>query len=84
MSHDSSPDITRRSFHGTALNSLLAFSAIDLLCRNDAFADEIKPVTVKWLGEVATSGNLERIGNFKPHHRPRAAKCHFWKAAQLG
>ena len=47
---------TRRAFTKTAIHSLLTFSLIDTLCRNDLFADEIKPVTVRWLNEVNQLG----------------------------
>jgi len=45
-------ELSRRQFTQQTLGSLLAFSLCETLARNDLFADEIKPVTVKWLADV--------------------------------
>jgi hypothetical protein len=54
-------DITRRSFHRSALGfgalgSLLTHSLLETLFDTDAFAAEVKPITAKWLVD------LHRIG----------------------
>ncbi len=45
-------DQSRRSFGKQALGSLLTFSLLDTLCQCDGFADEIKPLTTRWLADV--------------------------------
>jgi len=47
---------TRRQFTREALGSLLTFSLLDTLFLRDAFADEIKPLTARWLTEVNQLG----------------------------
>ncbi|MCA9147143.1 MAG: hypothetical protein H6823_09300 [Planctomycetaceae bacterium] len=49
-------DITRRSFNGSALGSLLTLSLLETLFDTDAFAAEVKPITAKWLGELHQAG----------------------------
>lgn len=44
--------LTRRRFARDSLGTLLTFSLLDTLFRADAFADEIKPTTTKWLADV--------------------------------
>ena len=46
------PQITRREFAAQTLGSLLTYSLVEMLCRANAFADEVKPVTVKWMNGV--------------------------------
>ena len=46
------PQITRREFAKQTLGSLLTYSLFETLCRANAFADEVKPITVKWMNEV--------------------------------
>ena len=49
-------EITRRAFgHGT-IGSLLTFSFLETLFDADAFADEIKPVTARWLADLHELG----------------------------
>ena len=48
----SASELTRRGFTQQALGSLLTFSLLDTLLTEDLFADEIKPVTTRWLTEV--------------------------------
>ena len=43
---------TRREFSQKALRSLLTFSLLDTLYVNDLFANEIKPITTKWVAEL--------------------------------
>ena len=45
-------DLTRRDFTRGALSTVLAYSLLETLFENDAFSDEIKPLTGKWLTEV--------------------------------
>lgn len=45
-------DTSRREFSKQALGSLLTFSLLETLFERDAFADSIKPVTVRWLAEL--------------------------------
>lgn len=48
--------VSRREFTQQALGSLLTFSLLDTLFLHDAFADAVKPVTVKWLASVNELG----------------------------
>ena len=48
--------LTRRNFTQQTLGSLVTFSLLETLCRHDLFADEIKPITVKWLASVNELG----------------------------
>lgn len=48
--------VSRRTFTRQALGSLLTFSMLETFARQDLFADEIKPVTTKWLAEVNQLG----------------------------
>jgi len=45
-------DTSRREFSKQALSSLLTFSLLETLFERDAFAESIKPVTVRWLAEL--------------------------------
>jgi hypothetical protein len=48
-----SPSIlSRREFAAQSLGSLLTFTLLDMLLATDALADEVKPVTVKWVADV--------------------------------
>ncbi|MES2790875.1 MAG: hypothetical protein V4719_14780 [Planctomycetota bacterium] len=49
--------ISRRGFTQQALGSLLTFTLLDTLLQRDAFADSVKPLTVKWLADVNQLGN---------------------------
>ncbi len=49
-------ELTRRGFTQLTLGSLVTFSLLETLCRHDLFADEIKPITVKWLASVNQLG----------------------------
>lgn len=48
--------ISRRQFSQRALGSLLTFSLLDTLFSRDLFADEIKPLTARWLADVNQLG----------------------------
>ena len=48
--------VSRREFSQQALGSLLTFSLLDTLFQRDAFAESVKPVTVKWLASVNELG----------------------------
>jgi hypothetical protein len=48
--------VSRREFTQQALGSLLTFSLIDTLFQRDAFAESVKPITVKWLADVNQLG----------------------------
>lgn len=48
--------ISRRQFNQHTLGSLLTFSLLETLYSRDAFAQEIKPVTVQWLTELDQLG----------------------------
>jgi hypothetical protein len=50
-------ELTRRSFTHHTLGSLLTYSLLDTLAGADLFADEVKPVTVKWLADVNQLGS---------------------------
>lgn len=45
-------DISRRTFARQTLGSLMTYSLLELIARNDAFGAEVKPVTRKWLADV--------------------------------
>ena len=47
---------TRRAFTRQALGSLLTFSLLDTLLGHDLLADEVKPLTVRWLNDVNQLG----------------------------
>ena len=49
-------ELSRRNFTQQTLGSLLTFSLLELLFERDLFADEIKPLTVKWLAGVNQLG----------------------------
>ena len=44
--------LSRRDFTRNAVSSVLTYSLLETLFENDAFGNEVKPVTVKWLSEV--------------------------------
>src|SRR5579871_3238397 len=48
--------MTRREFAEQSLGSLLTFTLLETLFRADAFAAEIKPMTVRWLADVNELG----------------------------
>jgi hypothetical protein len=47
---------SRRTFTKQSLGSLLTFSLLETLFQADAFADSIKPITLKWLNDVNQLG----------------------------
>lgn len=44
--------ITRRDFAGQTLGSLMTFTLLETLFRADAFADDIRLTTARWLADV--------------------------------
>jgi hypothetical protein len=44
--------LSRRTFTQRTLSSLLTVSLLETLFDHDLFADEVKPITVRWLGDV--------------------------------
>ena len=48
--------LSRREFTHQALGSILTLTLLDTLFRCDAFADEVKPTTLKWLNDVNQLG----------------------------
>ena len=60
-------DMSRRDFTRGALASVLTYSVLETLFDNDAFADEIKPTTARWISELneisadVTSEKLKQI-----------------------
>ena len=46
------PGTSRREFTKRSLGSLLTFSLLETLLERDALADKIKPLTIRWLGEL--------------------------------
>jgi len=48
---------TRREFSKKSLGTLLAFSLLETLYERDAFADEIEPVTTRWLNDINDLGS---------------------------
>ncbi len=49
-------DVTRRNFNRGTLGSLLTFSLLETLFDADAFANEVKPITAKWLLDLHQRG----------------------------
>ncbi len=47
---------SRRTFAGGALGSLLTFSLLETLFETDAFAEDVQPITAKWLKELHDLG----------------------------
>jgi len=47
---------SRRSFNQQALSSVLTFSLLETLFRHDLFADEVKPLTARWIADVNSLG----------------------------
>src|SRR5262245_49826582 len=47
---------SRREFHQHALGSLLTFSLLETLFRHDLWAEEIKPITTRWVADVNQLG----------------------------
>ncbi len=45
-------ELSRRDFTKATLGSLLSYSLLETLFRQDAFADEVKPAAIKWLADV--------------------------------
>lgn len=45
-------ELSRRDFTRGALGSVLTYSLLEMFFENDAFADEIKPTTAKWVAEL--------------------------------
>src|ERR1700685_4473517 len=52
--------VTRREFSQQALGSLLTYSLLETLCAHNAFADAVRPRTVKWLADVNELGRQVR------------------------
>ena len=48
--------VSRRMFNKQALGSMLTYSLLETLCQHDAFADEVKPITIKWLADLNQIG----------------------------
>lgn len=51
MSHES---LSRRDFAQQVLGSLLTIGLVDALSSQDLFADQVKPLTTKWLADLNT------------------------------
>jgi hypothetical protein len=65
-------DMSRRSFTQQSLGSLLTFSLVESLCRSDLFADDVKPITVRWLDQVNELGNEvkdQKLGQIQWQHQ---------------
>lgn len=45
-------ELNRREFARNTLGSLLSYSLLETMFRKEAFADEIKPVAIKWLADL--------------------------------
>ena len=45
-------ELNRREFARNTLGSLLSYSLLETVFRQNAFADEIKPTAIKWLADV--------------------------------
>ena len=48
---------SRRTFNKEAVGSLLTFTLLETLFECDAFADKVKPLTVRWLNDVNQLGS---------------------------
>ena len=49
-------DVSRRQFHQAGLGSLLTFSVLEFLFSRDAFAQDVKPITARWLADLDSLG----------------------------
>jgi hypothetical protein len=49
MSHE---NLSRREFAQRSLSSLLTISLVETLCGQDLFAEEVKPLTTRWLADL--------------------------------
>lgn len=49
--------ISRRAFTRQTLGSLLTMSLLETLGRGDLFADEIKPITTRWINDLQALGS---------------------------
>ncbi len=52
-----SDNLSRREFSKATIGSFLTYSMIETLCQCDAFADDVKPITTKWLASLNELGN---------------------------
>ncbi|MCC6156255.1 MAG: hypothetical protein IT367_20990, partial [Candidatus Hydrogenedentes bacterium] len=50
------PNLTRREFTGSMMNSLLAYGLIDALWTQNLFAAEVKPVINQWFRDLYAVG----------------------------
>jgi hypothetical protein len=48
--------LSRRSFTKQTLGTLLTWSLLETVCRHDSFADEVRPITAKWLADLDQLG----------------------------
>ena len=49
-------ETSRRSFTQNIMGSLLTFSLLETLFECNAFADQVKPITTRWLSDVNQLG----------------------------
>lgn len=48
--------ISRRTFARQTLGSMLTYTLLETVCRSDAFAADIKPITAKWIADLDQLG----------------------------
>lgn len=51
------PSLSRREFSRKTLGSILTFTLLETLCRNDLFAAEVKPIINQWVAKLDTLGH---------------------------
>ena len=56
MTTTESKPTTRRELCRRTLGSMLTFSVLEALCRDDAFAGEVRPVINKWVADLNALG----------------------------
>ena len=50
------PSQSRRDFHKRALGSLVTFSLLETIFRHDLWAEEVQPITTRWVTDVNQLG----------------------------
>ncbi|MFP6702882.1 MAG: hypothetical protein VB861_14120, partial [Planctomycetaceae bacterium] len=57
--------LTRRGFTTKTLGTLLTYTLLEDLAQQDLFADDVKPITSKWLSELNDLGRSVKNNTIK-------------------
>ncbi|HIG26417.1 MAG TPA: hypothetical protein EYQ50_00930 [Verrucomicrobiales bacterium] len=60
------PALTRRAFTLQSVRTLLSFSLIETLCRQELFAENVSPEMIKWLNDVNELGAILKQRDIEP------------------